>query len=495
MEKEQLLRFEGITKSFAGVHALKGVDFDLVPGEIHALCGENGAGKSTLMKILAGNYQQTSGKLFIRGKEVLLKNPFMAERQGVAIVYQELCLSDTITVAENMFMGREPVNAIGLIKRKQLHQDTQKYLDMVKCKVQPDQLTKLLTISEMQMVQIAKALSINAKILVLDEPCSSISEEDSERLFEILKDLRDRGIGIIYIDHRLENIFKIANRVTVFRDGERVATKNIDETSREDLVQMMVGRPITNIYPKESVPSEEVRLRVKGLNNNAIHDINLEVRKGEVLGLGGLVGAGRSEVIRAIFGVDKVEKGKEIELDGKPVKIKRPVDAIRAGFGYIPEDRKLEGLCLYRSISFNTVMVYLKNLVKGGLVNDKKANKTAMEILKKLNTKLNRLSDNVDQLSGGNQQKVVVGKWMLMNHMKVLLMDEPTRGIDVGAKYEIYKLIDDLAKQGMSVIVITSELPELIGICDRIVVINQGKIRGIINREEFSQERVMHLCV
>jgi len=495
MSAKKLMELRNIKKSFAGVHALTGVDFDLNAGEIHSLCGENGAGKSTLMKILAGNYPPTSGEIIINGESVKMKDPLTAEKHGVAIVYQELSLSHTITIAENMFMGREPMNKLGLIKYKELNAMTQKYLDIVKCPVEPDSLTGLLTIAEMQMVQIAKALSVNAKILVLDEPCSSISEEDSERLFDILKDLRKEGIGIIYIDHRLDNIFKISDRVTVFRDGQKIATKNITDTDRDDLVGLMVGRSIDNIYPKTSSPQSEVRLSVKNLKNKDLKGIDFEVRRGEVFGLAGLVGAGRSEIVRAIFGVDKSESDREIAIDGEKVNIRMPKDAISAGIGYIPEDRKFGGLCLYRPISFNTVMVYLKYVAKGVFAKDKALDKTTTEILKKLDTKYSSVDDAVSQLSGGNQQKVVICRWLLMNNMKVLLMDEPTRGIDVGAKHAIYELINELASQGMSIILITSELPELIGICDRIAVVNQGKINGLLERSEFSQEAVMKLCV
>lgn len=492
---EKLLEMKNITKTFTGVHALSGVDFDLEEGEIHALCGENGAGKSTLMKILAGNYAPTEGKIYIYGKEVEMKNPLVAEKNGVAIVYQELCLSGTISVAENIFMGREPKNKLGLVNYKKMNRDAKKYLDMVHCSIRPDTITKLLTIAEMQLVQIAKALSLNAKILILDEPCSSISDVDSKRLFSILRDLKTKGIGMIYIDHRLENIFAISDRVTVFRDGERIGSKIISETSNDELIQMMVGRTITNIYPKESAPQSEIRLSVKNLHNDAIENFSVEIRKGEVLGLGGLVGAGRSEIIRALFGVDKTEKGKEIEVDGKAVKIESAQDAIDAGFGYIPEDRKLEGLCLRKDITFNAVLASLPKLVRHGFIDDKAALKEAEKMVGELDIKVNNMWDHVEQLSGGNQQKVVIAKWLMVQGLKVLLLDEPTRGVDVGAKFEIYKLIDSLAKQGVSIIVVTSELPELLGICDRIIVINRGRISGELDRTEFSQEAVMRACV
>ena len=492
---KKLLDLQGIKKSFGGVHALTGVDFDLYEGEIHALIGENGAGKSTLMKILAGNFPQSSGKIIINEQEVALKDPLMAEKHGVAIVYQELSLSHTVTVAENMFMGREPINAMGFVKYKELHRKTREYLDIVKCNSEPNMLMRMLSISEMQLVQIAKAISVDAKILVLDEPCSSLSEEDSERLFNILRDLRKSGIGIVYIDHRLENIFKIADRVTVLRDGAKISTKRIDETDYDNVVEMMVGRTIDNIYPKISKPQQDIRLSVKNLKNKDLFGIDIEVKRGEVFGLAGLVGAGRSEIVRAIFGVDHAEKHKTIEVDGKRVKIRKPADAIKAGIGYIPEDRKTGGLCLYRPISFNTVMTYLISLMKGLFVNDKAIERISEDVLKKLDTKYNSLHDSVDQLSGGNQQKVVLCKWLLMRDIKILLMDEPTRGIDVGAKHAVYELINELAGQGMSIVLIASELPELIGICDRIAVVNRGKISGVLERGEFSQQAIMRHCV
>jgi ABC-type sugar transport system ATPase subunit len=366
---------------------------------------------------------------------------------------------------------------------------------MIQSSVKPGQLTKLLTVAEMQMVQIARALSIDTKILILDEPCSSISEEDSERLFAILRDLKLRGIGIIYIDHRLENIFKLGDRVTVLRDGENIGTKYIEETDQDEIIRMMVGRTIANVFLKDNMAQKETALSIKNFTNRKINGIDIEVRRGEIFGLGGLVGSGRSEIVRAIFGIDRVDKNAQIKVLGKKVKISRPIDAIKAGIGYIPEDRKIEGLCLFRSIMFNTVLVYLKNLVRRFLVDDKLALEKTMRMVDQLNVKLNKMSDDVSQLSGGNQQKIVLAKWLMIDNLKVLLMDEPTRGIDVGTKHQFYKIINELAKQGIAIIIITSELPELLGLCDRIAVINNGRINGLLERGEFSQEKVMRLCI
>lgn len=495
MKENLILEMKGISKEFPGVKALNQVDFDLRPGEIHALCGENGAGKSTLMKILAGNYAPTEGEIWIDGKEVRLSSCATAEALGIAIVYQELSLSGTVTVAENIFMGREPVGPFGLVRYKQMNQEAQKYLDMVQCPAKPTDRVKLLPVAEMQMVQIAKALSSHARILILDEPCSSITEADSIRLFEILDGLRKQGVAMIYIDHRLENIQRIADRVTVFRDGEKIATRDIGQTNADELVQMMVGRKISNIYPKEETATNDIRLRVRGFTNRSIHDISFDLRKGEVLGLGGLVGAGRSEVLRALFGIDKTETGRTIELDGQTIFIQRPSDAVKAGFGYVPEDRKEAALCLRKSTVFNSVMVYLNYTMKKLFVDEKQSLSKTEDQIHQLKIKISDPQSNVEQLSGGNQQKVVIGRWLMMDDLKVLLLDEPTRGIDVGAKYEIYKLINSLAARGVSIIVVTSELPELLGICDRILVINQGRISGELKKSEFSQEGVMKLCV
>lgn len=477
------------------MHALKEVDFDLKESEVHVICGENGAGKSTLMKILAGNYPQDTGEINLYGKKVEIKNQLYAERLGISIVYQELSLSPTISVAENIFMGREFTIFGGVINKKKLLNEAKRYLDIVGADIDPDMKTTLLSTAQMQQVEIAKALSTNAKIIIMDEPCSSLSEEDSEKLFCIIKELTLKGISIIYIDHRLENIFKIGDRVTVLRDGSKIVTCNIFDITVDKLVQHMVGREITNYYPKYSKPLDDIMLKVSNLMNEKLNNISFEVKKGEVFGLAGLVGAGRSEIIRAIFGVDNIERNALIELMGKELKIKSPIDAINAGIGYVPEDRKLEGLVLYRDITLNTMLVRIKTLTKGLFTNKKLIAQETQNGVNNLNIKTGSIYSLVSELSGGNQQKVVLARWLAVNNLQVLLLDEPTRGIDVGAKNEIYRLINELANNGMSIILITSELPELLGLSDRIAVINDGKLGGIISREDFSQEKIMSMCV
>lgn len=483
-----------ISKSFYGVRALNHVSFDLREGEIHALCGENGAGKSTLMKILSGNYTHEEGEIYIGNQKENIRNTTDAERLGIAIVYQELSLSPTVSIAENIYMGREPCK-FKMIDKKKMRADAQRFLDIVKLKLNPDTLVGLLSVAQMQLVQIAKALSLNARILVMDEPCSSLGEEDSENLFQILEELKGQGIGIIYIDHRMDNIFRICDRVTILRDGSTIATNDIEMVSRDELIQMMVGRPISSIFPKTAVPLPDCVLEVERLSNDKLQNVGFTLHKGEILGLGGLVGAGRSEIMRAVFGIDKRSRNTIIRLDERDVKIRRPAQAIRAGIGYVPEDRKLEGLFLFRNVIFNTVIVFLKKYCRMSFVSDKKIKAATEKCVENLHIKAGNLSGFVNHLSGGNQQKVVLSKWLLMDDMKVLMLDEPTRGIDVGAKYEIYKLIDQLANDGVAVLIITSELSELIGICDRIAVVNNGKISKILNRDEFSQETIMKYCV
>ena len=483
-----------MSKSFYGSYALKNVDFDLREGEVHILCGENGAGKSTLMKILSGNYHADGGEILLDGKPVHIQTPMDAEKYGIAIVYQEMSLSPTVSVAENTFLGREKVRC-GLINRKEMYKETKKYLDIVGADVDPNRLVSLLTAAQMQFVQIARALSINARIIIMDEPCSSLSEKDSESLFDIIRDLRSKGISIIYIDHRMENFFKIGDRITILRDAERIDTCDIDKVTKDEIIQKMVGRSISNIYPKEGKLSDQVVLKVEGIQNKKLQDISFEVKAGEVFGLGGLVGAGRSEIVRAIFGADPVDKNAKIFIDGKEIKIKSISDAIHHGIAYIPEDRKRQGLVLTKSIPFNTSLACIERFLKGPFISMKRSRKPVQEVVAKLNIRYKGLNVRVLELSGGNQQKVVIAKWLLLEKMRVLLLDEPTRGIDVGAKYEIYKLIGELSRKGIAIVLITSELPELIGLCDRIAIVASGAIQATLDRAEFSQEKIISYCV
>jgi len=495
MAEKKLLQIQGISKSFHTVRALKKVDFELLEGEIHILCGENGAGKSTLMKILAGNYSADEGEIRIDGEVVHIANPRDAEKLGIAIVYQETSLSPTLTVYENIFLNREISFKGGLLNKKAMIRESKKYLDMVGAHVDPKSLVSLLSVAEMQLVQIAKALSLNARILIMDEPCSALSEKDSENLFGILKSLKAKGISTIYIDHRLENFFKIGDRVTVFRDGAMIGTRDIEGMDMDEIIHMMVGRSIDNIYPKTSTPGEKILLKMENFSNRRLKNVNLEVREGEILGLGGLVGAGRSEIMRALFGRDKADRGAKVTLDGEVVSIKSPLDAVRCGIGYVPEDRKLQGLFLRLSVRFNSSIVALDKLSKGIFVKRKQEVKDVDDYIASLNVKTRSATALINELSGGNQQKVVLAKWLMLDNIRVLLLDEPTRGVDVGAKYEIYKLINSLAEKGIAVILITSELPELLGLCDRIAVVRDGEISGVLNRDQFSQVNVMKLSV
>ncbi len=491
---EKILSMNKISKRFGGIKALDDVDVDLYEGEVHAICGENGAGKSTLMKILAGNFKEDSGEILIDGKKVDITNPRIAESHGIAIVYQELSLSPSITVAENIFLGREIKNKLGLLDKKLMAQKAREYLKKVNCNVNPQDLVLTLTVAKQQLVQIAKALSSNARIIILDEPFSALSDEDSINLFEVIKQLKTSGISIIYIDHRIDNFFMIADRVTVLRDGEKVSTNRIEDLNKKEIIKKMVGREIKDIFPKRTIEPGDFRFEVIGLSNKKIHNISFKARAGEVLGLGGLVGSGRTEIMNAICGIDKLSQGK-IYIDGTQVRVKKSADAVELGIGYVSEDRKGNGLVLIKDVKYNASLVTLDQLNRMGFIDKRKEIKTVKEYIQKLKIKTSGLGAIVSSLSGGNQQKVVIAKWLMLNNLKVLLLDEPTRGIDVGAKFEIYKLINELAASGITIILVTSELQELLGLCDRIMVIRDGLISGELSKEEASQEAVMQLCI
>ena len=491
---DKMLEMKEICKKFGGIQALKNVDIDLYKGEVHAICGENGAGKSTLMKILAGNFSKDQGDIILNAKSIEIANPRDAELRGISIVHQELSLSPSISVAENIFLGREFKNKCGLIDKKKMAAKTREYLKLVNANINPNELVRTLTVAKQQLVQIAKSLSSNAKIIILDEPFSALSDEDSKNLFEVIIELKKSGIGIIYIDHRIENFFMIADRVTVLRDGEKVGTKKIEELNRNEIVKMMVGREVKDIYPKEHTTKDNFVFEVKELNNKKVKNVSFKVRQGEVLGLGGLVGAGRTETMNAIFGIDKIGRG-EVFVNGEKVKIGDSSDSVKNGIAYVPEDRKSKGLVLIKDVRFNSSLVCLKKFSSSGFINRKNEIATVKEFINKLNIKTSSYSAIISSLSGGNQQKVVLAKWLMMDDLKVILLDEPTRGIDVGAKFEIYKLINELAKSGIAIVLITSELQELMGLCDRIIVLKDGAISGELTRAEASQEAIMDLCV
>jgi ribose transport system ATP-binding protein len=488
--RELVVRLRGISKEFPGVKAVNGVDLEILPGEVHALAGENGAGKSTLMKILSQVERPTEGEVEISGEKVVFRGPGYAQSLGVAMVYQEFALAPHLSVAENLFLGREPTHA-GFVNRRKEKEKTRELLGWVGLEIDPGRLVASLTVAEQQRVEIAKALAIEAKVLILDEPTATLAEKEIEGLFEVIQDLASRGIAILYISHRLDEIFRIADRVTVMRDGKVVDTVPTSELDEEKLVRLMVGREVGNLYPKPEAEIGEVVLWVSGISRGTVlQGCSFEVRSGEILGFAGLVGAGRTELARAVFGADPVGSG-AVELEGEEVKIKDPQTAIEAGIGYLTEDRKGEGLALQLGVAQNITLAHVP--VRVGFLDLGAERRTARRRRDELNIRTPSIRRRVQVLSGGNQQKVVVAKW-LETRAKVLFFDEPARGIDVGAKAEMFGLIGDLAEEGRAIVLISSYLPELLNMCDRILVMREGRVAGTISREEFSEERIIALA-
>ena len=492
MSDNIILRMKNISKRFPGVYALKNVDFELKRGEVHALLGENGAGKSTLIKVLGGIYHAEEGEIEIEGKNVSITSVQDAEENGIAIIHQELVLVPYMSVAENIYLGREAGSGI-FVDRSEMTKSAQKILDDLGMDIDARSLVKDLPIAKQQMVEITKAVSVNSKILVMDEPTSSISDKEVENLFKIMRDLTKKGVGIVYISHKMSELDEICDRVTVMRDGEYVGTKNVKETAKDELIAMMVGRTLTNYYVRDyGEPGEEI-LKVKGLSDgDKVKGVDFNVRKGEIVGFAGLVGAGRSETMQAIFGLAKEVTG-EIYINGNKVEIHNPEEAIRHGLALVPESRKEQGLYLVQSVKYNTTIEVLKEFIGKFRVNDKRETEITQEYIDLMSTKTPSQAQKIGNLSGGNQQKVMIGRW-LATKPKVLILDEPTRGIDVGAKSEIYAIMNNLVKTGVSIIMISSELPEIINMSDRVYVMAGGVVRGCINREEISQENIMHLA-
>lgn len=488
---ETILRMEGIDKSFTGVHALKGVDFDLQKGEVHALMGENGAGKSTLMKILTGIYAKDAGTITYEGAAVEFKTPKEAQDAGIAIVHQELNMMNHLTVAQNIFIGREAMSG-RIINDKKMNEDAAALFRRLNINIDPAAVMGDLTVGKQQMCEIAKAISREVKLIVFDEPTAALTDAEIEELFKIIRDLRERGLGIIYISHRMDEIKVITDRVTVMRDGEYVGTLITKDCSKEDIINMMVGRVIYEEPKQKSMVAQDapVVLSVRHLNaGKLVRDVSFDLRKGEILGFAGLMGAGRTETARAIFGADPVESG-EIYMNGKQVQIKCPKDAVAAGIGYLSEDRKRYGIILDKTITENSTMATMEEYQKGVFIDKKKERQVTESYVKKLKTKTPTVDAAVGNLSGGNQQKVVIAKW-LVRDCEVLIFDEPTRGIDVGAKSEIYHLMNELAAAGKAIIMISSELPEVLRMSDRIMVMCEGRITGEIPIEEASQASIM----
>ncbi|ANA82879.1 sugar ABC transporter ATP-binding protein [Paenibacillus glucanolyticus] len=493
---EVLLQMEGITKEFPGVLALNNCQFELRRGEVHALMGENGAGKSTMMKILTGVYQKDEGTVTYQGKPVELTNPKAAQDAGISMIHQELNLAPDLTVAQNIFIGREPRRRLRLFLDDQaLHRQVKALFQRMGLDMDPAIQVSELTVAKQQMVEIAKALSYNADVLVMDEPTAALSETEIEDLFRIIRQLRADGVGIVYISHRMDEIKRITDRITVMRDGQYIDTVLTAEVTTQDIISKMVGRQIYETSKPEAAAGErETVLEVKGLNQGrALRDISFTLRKGEILGIAGLVGAGRTELARAIFGADRIQSG-EIYIHGSRVKMRGPHDAVRLGIGYLSEDRKRYGCVVDLDVKSNVVIASYPGFLRpGGWVNTVKIRKQAEDMVERLKVKTPHVDQEVKFLSGGNQQKVVIGKW-LTRDCDILIFDEPTRGIDVGAKSEIYRLLNELAAQGKSIIMISSELPEILRMSHRILVMCEGRITGELDHEEATQETIMHLA-
>jgi ribose transport system ATP-binding protein len=490
-----LLRMEGISKSFPGVRALHDVHLDLRAGEVLALVGENGAGKSTLMKILAGAHDKDAGRILLSGKPTEIANPHHAQQLGIAIIYQEFNLTRNQTVAANIFMAREPRahglgGWLGFVDRRRMEKEAGRVLERIRARIPPDRKVRDLSVAQQQMVEIAKAIAVQAKILIMDEPTAALGESETEVLFETVRGLKGQGIAVIFITHRLEEMFRIADRVVVLRDGLRVGELPMAEATSERVVQMMVGRDLQEIFHKETVTIGEPVLEVRGLTRRgAVKDVSFTLHRGEILGFAGLIGAGRTETARLLFGADVRDSG-EILLEGKPLAVSSPVEAVKAGLGLVPEDRGQQGLVLKMPVRENIVLATLPRHSAGGWMNRPAVQQTAQSFIERLSIKTPHLRQKAMLLSGGNQQKVVLAKW-LASQPKVLIMDEPTRGIDVGAKAEVHSLMSNLAKAGIGIIMISSELPEIMAMSDRIVVMHEGRVASILERREATQELIM----
>ncbi len=491
---EYLLSAEGVRKEFPGVVALDDVQFRLKRASVHALMGENGAGKSTLMKILAGIYTPDKGEIRLKGVEIQLNSPLDALENGIAMIHQELNLMPFMTVAENIWIRREPKNRFGFVDHGRMHRMTEELFARLNIAIDPEIEVRYLSVASRQMVEIAKAVSYNSDVLIMDEPTSALTEREVEHLFRIIRDLRAQGIGIVYITHKMNELFEIADEFSVFRDGRYIGTHASTEVTRDDIIRMMVGREITQMFPKEEVPIGEVVLSVKDLClNRVFRDVSFEVRAGEILGVAGLVGSGRSNVAETLFGVTPASSG-TIELFGKPVTISSPTAAIRHQMAFLTEDRKDTGCLLILDILENMQIAVLQDrYVKGGFVQQRAVEATCEDMAKKLRVKTPNLYERVENLSGGNQQKVLIGRWLLTNP-RILILDEPTRGIDVGAKAEIHRLVTEMARNGVAVIMISSEMPEVLGMSDRIMVMHEGRVTGFLNRDEATQIKVMELA-
>ena len=488
--EEIKIELRGISKSFPGVKALDNVNFRVRKGTVHCLCGENGAGKSTLMKVINGLYKADTGEVRIDGKPVEIRDPIQAREYGIAMIAQELNYVPEMSIEENIFLGRLPVKKFGNVDWKLVREETIKFLKQENLPYKPEQKLKTLTVSDIQMLEIIKAISYNAQIVIMDEPTSAITNREVEILFQKIQELKERGVSIIYISHKMEEVFRIADDITVLRDGTVVDSKPASELTLDRVIALMVGREMTNAYPKEEVPIGDPIFEVENLCAKGVFkNISFNVRKGEIVGFAGLMGAGRTETMRAIFGLDPYDSG-TIKIHGKTVNIKKPSDAIANSLVMLSEDRRRYGIIPIRSVMENASISSLDKFFYGGHAHRAQERQMVGEYFSRMSVKTPSLDTLIQALSGGNQQKVLLAKWML-REPDILILDEPTRGIDVGAKFEIYKLMTELVEEGKTIVMVSSELPELIGMCDRIYVMNKGIITGCLERDQFTQETIM----
>ncbi len=490
--EQYLLEMNNIHKRFPGVYVLKGVNLNLKKGEVLALVGENGAGKSTVINILGGIHPKDEGEILIEGRPAKISGVLSARDYGINIIHQELVLVPHLTVAENIFINREPKRH-GLIDTKKMYRQAQQFIDDLGLELNARRKVATLTIAQQQMVEIVKAISFNAKIIVMDEPTSSLSDREIDALFASIRMLKEKGIGIIYISHRLSELEQIADRVTIFRDGESVYTGEVSKVSNDEIVRMMVGREVVNYYTRTYNRLEKTVLKVERLSSEKVEDISFEVKAGEILGFAGLVGAGRTEVMKALLGFDRKTSG-EVWINGEKREIKKPSDAFACSIGFIPESRREESLFGLQSVRFNLTLEVLREFMRGIRVDGEKERQITEEYIRRLSVKTPAQTAYIQNLSGGNQQKVVISRWLAAKPV-LLIMDEPTRGIDVGAKAEIYELMNKLAAEGMAIIMISSELPEVINMSDRVIVMREGRISGVLQKQELSQEEIMRYAV
>lgn len=487
------IEMKGINKAFGGNPVLQNAGFVLADGEIHALMGENGAGKSTLMKILTGVYTRDAGTVIVDGKEVVYNNAQEAEKEGIVFIHQELNVLFDLTVEENMFLGKEIHNRFGVCNKKAMQKEVRRILDVLGVKIKPDAKMDTLSVGQQQMIEIAKALMVDAKVIIMDEPTAALSQSETVTLFKVVRSLKEKGVSIVYISHRMEEIFELCDRITILRDGQYVGTRNIPETNMDEIVKMMIGREIGERYPERNTKLGDVVFEVKNLNCPGIFsDVNFNVRSGEVLGVAGLMGAGRTEIMQSIFGNMPHVTG-QIFMNGKEIHNKNPWDAMENGIGFITEDRKTEGLMLEESIMKNISIANLGRISQKGVLNKKREQEMTQKGIEDLHIKCTGAQHVCGNLSGGNQQKVVFAKW-IFTEPKVLILDEPTRGVDIGAKKEIYSIINKLADTGVAIIMVSSELPEILGMSDRVMVVHEGKIGGFIDKKEANQENIMILA-